>query len=286
MTVAPRTPASHAVAWRASARRASAWRAIAWRATFWRAFAWRSFAWLLCHGMCIATFSRVRLVDEGGLAALAGGEPLLIAANHQSHADTAILHASIPRARRTLLRFVASQARFGAPHAREPWLARVERWMLHGLAVHAYRAILVGGENSALRAVDSIQEAIGAGDTVVMYPEGSRSRDGRLAGLRPGVAMVAAARQVPIVPIRIDGTFFGLPPRAHFLRLGTRMTLRVRAPVVPRPGEDPAAIMARLRPLLECDPLPGGAPLAGGAPSQSHSQLLERNPNADGQSHA
>lgn len=62
------------------------------------------------------------------------------------------------------------------------------------------------------------------GGIVTLFPEGTRSRDGELAPLKPGIAMLVAKAKVPIIPAGIAGTFEAWPrdrklPRPHALRV-------------------------------------------------------------------
>jgi 1-acyl-sn-glycerol-3-phosphate acyltransferase len=54
----------------------------------------------------------------------------------------------------------------------------------------------------------------------VIFPEGTRSRDGSLQRFRPGVGMLVAATPVPVVPCRIEGAFEAWPPSAKRPRGG------------------------------------------------------------------
>lgn len=213
--------------------------------------AWRAAGAALYHGLRVASRADVRVLDEGGAAALAGARPLLIAANHRSHGDTPAIAMNVPPERRPHLRFLASQARFGRAAPGAGLRERAERWALHGLAVHGYGAILVGGEYVGLSAVAVMVEALEAGSTVVVYPEGTRDAGGALGTLRPGVAIAAVQAGVPIVPVRLDGVAEALPKGARWVRAGVRVTLRVRAPIVPAPGEGPEQVLARLRTALQ-----------------------------------
>jgi 1-acyl-sn-glycerol-3-phosphate acyltransferase len=218
--------------------------------------AWSSFAAALYHGLHVATAARVHCIDEGGMAALAGTRPLIIVANHQSHADTPVISMNVPRERRRQLRFLASAARFGGPGRARGLRDRAERWFLHGMAVHAYGAILVGDEHIGLGAVGVMVDAIADGATMVIFPEGTRSRDGSLGSLRPGAAIAALESGVPLVPIRLDGTGNALPKSVRRVRWRPEVTLRFRAPIVPAPGEGPEALTARVAVALRPD---GGA---------------------------
>jgi 1-acyl-sn-glycerol-3-phosphate acyltransferase len=217
---------------------------------------WPTFAAALYHGLHVVTAARVRSIDEGGMAALAGNRPVIIVANHQSHADTPIIAMNVPRERRTHLRFLASAARFGGPARARGIRDRAERWFLHGMAVHAYGAILVGDEHVGLGAVGVMVEAIAAGATMVIFPEGTRSRDGSLGSLRPGAAIAALESGAPLVPMRIDGTGDALPKSVRRVRWRPTVTVRVRAPITAVPGESPEALTVRIAAALRPD---GGA---------------------------
>ncbi len=207
---------------------------------------WNAFSRMLYDGLRIATLSTVTVIDEGGLKIVDEAERVILAANHQSHADTSVLYYALPLTSRRRVRFVASGPRFRLAESGAPIRERLERWMLHGLAVYVFRAILVGGDASGLRAVESISHALASGDLVAMYPEGTRSRTGALAALKPGVAMVALATGCTVIPVRIDGTLQALPKSLRFPRFRNRVTVRFRAPITACEGETHAQFLARL----------------------------------------
>lgn len=65
-----------------------------------------------------------------------------------------------------------------------------------------------GGELAGLRTVLRLLEA---GEAVVLFPEGTRSRDGQLQRARAGVGMIVARTRAPIVPVRVFGTDRAMP---------------------------------------------------------------------------
>jgi 1-acyl-sn-glycerol-3-phosphate acyltransferase len=207
---------------------------------------WPIAACTIYHGLRLGTLSSVRAIDEGGLSALEGDQPIVIVANHQSHADTAVLHSLLPPRCRARVRFVASSVRFARAKPGAPIRERAERWLLHGLALHAYHAVLVGGELNGLRSVDTLTDALREGAAVAMYPEGTRSRDGALGPMKPGVAMLAIATGCAVVPVRLDGTREALPKSLRFPRLRNKVRARFRTPVVAAPGESHADFLVRI----------------------------------------
>ena len=208
--------------------------------------AWPLIASSIYHGLRIGTLSSVRAIDEGGLAMLASLAPVVVAANHQSHADTAVLFSLLARPCRARVRFVASSVRCARARPGAPIGERVERWLLHGLAVHAYQAILGGGDANGLRSIDALTNALRKGDAIAMYPEGTRSRDGSLGSIKPGVAMLAIATGCAVVPVRIDGTREALPKSLHFPRLRNQVRVRFRAPLTAKADESHGEFLARL----------------------------------------
>ncbi|MSR42384.1 MAG: 1-acyl-sn-glycerol-3-phosphate acyltransferase [Phycisphaerales bacterium] len=209
--------------------------------------AWSLFSKALYDGLRLATLSTVKVIDEGGAHVLAAHAPFILAANHQSHADTSVLFYTLPRACRDRVRFVASGPRFRLTTKDASRKERLERWMLNGLAVRVFRAILVGGDDSGLRSIELISSALEGDGIVAMYPEGTRSRTGELGTLKPGIAMVALATGCRVVPVRLDGTLQALPKSLRFPRFRNRITVRFRAPLQALPSETHAQFLARLK---------------------------------------
>jgi 1-acyl-sn-glycerol-3-phosphate acyltransferase len=70
------------------------------------------------------------------------------------------------------------------------------------------------------------------GGMVLLFPEGTRSCDGQLQPVKPGIAVLAAKAKVPVVPVGIAGAFEAWPRNQRFPRLGT-IRVAFGAPLFP-----------------------------------------------------
>jgi 1-acyl-sn-glycerol-3-phosphate acyltransferase len=162
---------------------------------------------------------RVVLGVTGGLrvsgaAALPAGACVIVA-NHNSHADTAALIAALPARRRPV---VAAAADYWFGGGFRAWSSRVL------CAAFPVRRAGGGGADLAIAA-----RLLAAGHDVIVYPEGTRSRDGRVGDFHRGAARLAALAGVPLVPAGITGTGTLLPPGGPARR--ARVTVRFGAPL-------------------------------------------------------
>jgi 1-acyl-sn-glycerol-3-phosphate acyltransferase len=152
-----------------------------------------------------------------GLEHVPAKGPAIVAGNHLSFVDPLLMPAVLER--------------------RITFLAKVEYFTAPGLTGRLTALVLRGaGQISIDRsgrtaAQAAIQEGLGVlakGELLAIYPEGTRSPDGRLYKGKVGVAVMALAAQVPVIPCAMVGTF-GIRPRGRVLP-------RLR-PVVIRFGE-------------------------------------------------
>lgn len=132
--------------------------------------------------------------------------PLIVACNHQSHLDPMILGATFDRD----LHFLARRTLFDTPGF--AWLIR------HNQAFPLNRD---GDIREALRAFGELLEKDCA---VVMFPEGTRSFDGIIQEMKPGLGMLAVRNLAPVLPVYIWGSFGSWPrgksrPRRHHLKV-------------------------------------------------------------------
>ena len=168
----------------------------------------RLFAWVRVEGL-----------DRLALAS----DPVLYAANHQSLMDGPVILAALPPSRRYRVATAAAREWF-APHfhpERHPRRQRLTTGLAYLLGVLCFNVVpLPQRETGAREAMRHLGTLLGQGSSVLIFPEGRRRETGRIDTFQPGVGMLAARLQVPVVPVRIDGIDRILPVGARWARPG------------------------------------------------------------------
>jgi len=149
--------------------------------------------------------------------------PVVFAANHQSHLDTpAILWALPPRFRYRVAPAMAKEffdAHFHPErHTRLAYLTNTLNYLLAALFFNAFP--LPQREAGTRETLRYIGELVSEGYSILIYPEGKRRRTGDIGRFQPGVGMIAARLDVPVVPVRLDGLDWVLAPEWKMARPG------------------------------------------------------------------
>lgn len=121
--------------------------------------------------------------------------PLLLASNHLSFIDSFVIPLVAPRR----VVFLAKSEYFTGHGIRGLWM----RWLFTAMGAVPVRR---GTHGAAQEALDSALEVLKEGLAFGIYPEGTRSRDGRLYRGRTGVAWLALTAGCPVVPVALSGT--------------------------------------------------------------------------------
>jgi 1-acyl-sn-glycerol-3-phosphate acyltransferase len=148
----------------------------------------------------------------------AGG--LLIVSNHQSFLDIPVVAVGTPRHVAFVARSTLARSRF-----------------LSFLMRHS-GSILIRPNTPDRAALEAMIAHLTAGDCVAVFPEGTRTRDGRMGHFRGGALVAARRACVPLVPACIRGAFEAWP-RDRILPLPRRIELSFAAPI---PADAPDAL--------------------------------------------
>ena len=176
-------------------------------------------------------------------------EPLLIIANHITLVDGALVLYALPfRLRRRVAAAMSGDILLDFRHARNQGnpllnlLAPAAYWLLTAL----FNVFPLPNGHGFRRSFAHAGEAMDRGYSVLIFPEGTRSRIGRMNPFRPGIGLLAQQSGAPILPVALVGLYELQSHGAHWFRSG-RIEVRIGA-ALPAPDEhsDPAQLTAAL----------------------------------------
>ena len=150
-----------------------------------------------------------RMVESG---------PLILAVNHTSFFDPPLAGICSRRgvyylARKTLL-----------------------KWPFFGPLFPAMNVIPVERDGNDMSALREVIKKIKDGNGVVLFPEGTRSKDGAIQPARAGIGFVIAKTGAPVLPMRIFGAYDAFPKNSKRLHF-TQITVVIGEPLVFSPGD-------------------------------------------------
>lgn len=185
----------------------------------------------------ITLFPALRLfapLKVEGIDNLQGIGPYIFAANHASHLDAPVVLAALPLRLRLRLRVAAAADYFFTNR----WKGMLVRSLINAFPFE--RKGPACGESLAYTA-----QLLKEGKCILLFPEGTRSKDGQMQLFRTGVARLAVAGRAPVVPIGIEGTHQALPKGATLPRRRT-VTLRFGKPLHFTPDDDVFEVVAEI----------------------------------------
>jgi 1-acyl-sn-glycerol-3-phosphate acyltransferase len=164
--------------------------------------------------------------------------PVLFVANHSSHMDTPVLLRALPREWRRRTAVAAAADYF----FEKPWLA-------HAVSL-AFNTVPVDRKGAAGDAATELIRLLESGWSIVIFAEGTRSRDGTIGRLHSGAALLAAEHDLPMVPVLVTGTHPVMPPGHSWMTRGrhrTPIAVHFGQPIRAEPGEHRTETMERVR---------------------------------------
>ena len=178
--------------------------------------------------------SQVRTRVEGldVLSRLEG--PVIFVANHASHLDTPLILLSLPDEWRRRTAVAAA-----ADYFFDTW------WRAVG-SVLLFNTFPIDRHGGSMSATPG--EVLADGWSLVIFPEGTRSKDGWVGRFRMGAAFLACEYHVPVVPIAHRGTFAAMPRGQGWPSRGRRqLTVRFGEPLRPAQGESARDFAPRVK---------------------------------------
>ena len=115
--------------------------------------------------------------------------PVILASNHASFIDPPLVGSGVRRG----INYLARENLFRFP---------VMGWVLH-----RWQVVPVDREGGGAKGLKAILDRLLAGGAIILFPEGTRSRDGKLQPARSGIGLTVIKSAAPVVPVRVFGTF-------------------------------------------------------------------------------
>ena len=171
-----------------------------------------SFAKLQARNACRAL--GVRVTIRGKELAAEGG-PYIFTPNHQAHIDIAALLGYLPGNNR----FASKKELFD-----EPVLGAVMRTL----------GMLPVDRDDPMKSIDVLNRALREGHSIIIFPEGTRSRDGRLLPFKKGAFVAAIEMGYPIVPVIVKGTRRVMPKGGYLSIHPGNVEIVVKPPIATR----------------------------------------------------
>jgi 1-acyl-sn-glycerol-3-phosphate acyltransferase len=115
--------------------------------------------------------------------------PVILASNHASFLDPPLVGAGLRRG----INYLARESLFRFP---------VMGWMLR-----QWNVVPVDREGGGAKGLKAILDRLLAGGVIILFPEGTRTRDGKLQPAKSGIGLTVIKSAAPVVPVRVFGTF-------------------------------------------------------------------------------
>jgi 1-acyl-sn-glycerol-3-phosphate acyltransferase len=137
--------------------------------------------------------------------------PFVVISNHQSFVDIPLLLGYFPKS----IGFVAKK--------------EIRNWLIFNFWMDRAQCVFLDRKNPK-RALSSMKEAMKSiknGNSIVIFPEGTRSSDGEVGEFKKGSFKLATSTKVPIIPVSIDGTFDVMNKNRFYIKKGYKVRIVV-----------------------------------------------------------
>jgi long-chain acyl-CoA synthetase len=179
--------------------------------------------------------------------------PVLVVCNHIGDVDPGFVLTALPaRLRHKLAIATGGEAleKLRTPPATRGLVGRAYDRVKWTLGVSLLNLFPLPREAGFRESFAYAGESVDRGYSVLVFPEGHHTTNGKLLPFRAGIGLLANNLQIPIVPMRIDGLFEVKQAGKHFARLG-QVKVKIGVPVRFAPGSDPEWIARELQKVVE-----------------------------------
>ena len=115
--------------------------------------------------------------------------PVILAANHASYLDPPLIGSALPRD----INYLARESLF--------------RFPVVGAILRSWNCVPVDREGGGGAGLKAILNRLEKGGGIILFPEGTRTRDGQLQPARSGIGLTVIKSRAPVVPVRVFGTY-------------------------------------------------------------------------------
>ncbi len=164
--------------------------------------------------------------------------PVILAPNHQSYIDGVLVTGTMNKAQ------ICSTYFF----------AKIRNILQNGLLrkfADSSNVIVMDINDNVKDAIGKLAKALKDGNRVVIFPEGTRTKDGEIAEFRQTFAIIASEMRVPVVPICISGAFENVKTGKTLPSFGAKIKVSFLEQTMPAEGETYEAFAERVRNLVD-----------------------------------
>jgi 1-acyl-sn-glycerol-3-phosphate acyltransferase len=115
--------------------------------------------------------------------------PVILASNHASFLDPPLVGAGLQRD----INYLARESLFRFPGI--------------GALLHSWNSVPVDRDGGGAKGLKAILDRLLAGGAIILFPEGTRTYDGKLQSARSGIGLVVIKSTAPVIPVRVFGTY-------------------------------------------------------------------------------
>lgn len=192
--------------------------------------------WLSVQGRVLIRVSPLWKLETDGMENYVPGTNYVMISNHQSLLDIPVVKA------------------LGLDFR---WVSKVENFRVpilgQSMQMAGYISLARGSKESVMKMMEKSGEALDRGESLFIFPEGTRSPDGEIHRFKSGAFRLALEKNLPVLPVLLDGTGEVLARKGIIFSSGYRLRMRVLKPIFPAEfnTDDPDKLAVQVQKMME-----------------------------------